>query len=102
MKSRKWDSAPAPLDLDALVREAKRLFGSEGISWHLGNHGEMTDKHIRAFNLFLRAAETGHSEAQDCLGTCYGYGHGVRKDYVEAAKWHRKAAEQGYAPAQAN
>jgi TPR repeat protein len=79
MKSPKWDSAPAPLDLDALVREAKRLFGSEGIPWHLATHGGMTDKYIRAFNLFLRAAEAGHSEAQDCVGVCYGYGHGVPK-----------------------
>jgi len=32
----------------------------------------------------------------------YYNGQGVQRDYVEAAKWVRKAAEQGYAPAQAD
>ena len=30
----------------------------------------------------------------------YFYGEGVPKDYIEAAKWYRKAAEQGLSPAQ--
>jgi TPR repeat protein len=29
-------------------------------------------------------------------------GQGVQQDYPEAAKWTRKAAEQGYTPAQAD
>ena len=86
------DSAPAPVDLDALVREAKRLYWSKG--------GGMTEENIRAFNLFLRAAETGHSEAQYYLGWCYWRGNGVPRDYVDAATWYRKAAEQGNADAQ--
>ena len=32
----------------------------------------------------------------------YYNGQGVQQDYAEAAKWTRKAAEQGYAPAQAD
>jgi TPR repeat protein len=32
----------------------------------------------------------------------YYNGQGVQQDYSEAAKWTRKAAEQGYAPAQAH
>ena len=32
----------------------------------------------------------------------YYNGQGVQRDYAEAAKWVRKAAEQGYAPAQAD
>ena len=32
----------------------------------------------------------------------YYNGQGVRQDYTEAAKWTRKAAEQGYTPAQAD
>ncbi|MCH8931814.1 MAG: sel1 repeat family protein, partial [Nitrospinae bacterium] len=31
----------------------------------------------------------------------YLYGEGVPQDYAEAAKWYRKAAEQGDAEAQA-
>ena len=34
-------------------------------------------------------------------GVCI-YGQGVQKDYKEAVKWYRKAAEQGYAKAQFN
>jgi uncharacterized protein len=80
------DSAPTPVDFDALVREAKKLYRSKG--------GGMTEENIRAFKLFLRAAEAGHSEAQIYLGYCYDKGLGVPQDYVEAVKWHRKAAEQ--------
>ena len=36
------------------------------------------------------------------LGVCYGNGQGVEKDYVEAVKWLRKAAEQNNAKAQLN
>jgi TPR repeat protein len=32
--------------------------------------------------------------------TAYWYGNGVPQNYGEAAKWYRKAAEQGYAEAQ--
>ena len=32
----------------------------------------------------------------------YYNGLGVQQDYAEAAKWTRKAAEQGYTPAQAD
>jgi TPR repeat protein len=40
-------------------------------------------------------------DAQASLGIFYSRGHGVPQDYAEAAKWHRKAAEQGDAGAQA-
>ena len=46
------DSVPAPIDLDALVREGKRLYRSMGEG--------MTEENIRAFKLFFRAAEAGH------------------------------------------
>ncbi len=36
------------------------------------------------------------------LGIMYDNGRGVPQDYVEAAKWYRKAAEQGYVDAQYN
>ena len=32
----------------------------------------------------------------------YYNGQGVQRDYAEAANWVRRAAEQGYAPAQAD
>ena len=38
--------------------------------------------------------------AQDNLGNMYLNGHGVPQGYRQAVEWYRKAAEQGYAPAQ--
>ena len=40
--------------------------------------------------------------AQLKIGYCYDQGIGVGQDYGEAAKWYRKAAEQGDAVAQYN
>ena len=48
-------------------------------------------------------AEAGDAQAQTDLGNRYYYGkEGVAKDFTEAVKWYRKAAEQGYARAQRN
>ena len=33
--------------------------------------------------------------AQYYLGSCYNEGKGVEKDYTEAVRWFRKAAEKG-------
>jgi uncharacterized protein len=40
--------------------------------------------------------------AQHSLGTMYVLGQGVARDYQEAAKWFRKAADQGSMEAQYN
>lgn len=32
----------------------------------------------------------------------YSEGYGVKRDLLSAVKWHRRSAEQGYAPAQYN
>jgi hypothetical protein len=45
-------------------------------------------------------AEKGDAEAQFYLGVMYENGNGVLKDYTEAVKWYRKAADQGAAAAQ--
>src|SRR6266481_4013983 len=47
-------------------------------------------------------AEAGDAESEVELGRRYDKGEGVAKDYAEAAKWFRKAAEQNYAEAQYN
>ena len=41
-------------------------------------------------------------EEQDDLGRAYLHGEGVEQNYEEAAKWFRKAAEQGHRAAQFN
>jgi len=49
----------------------------------------------------VKKAESGNPDDQFHLGLHYQQGqHGFPKDYSEAAKWYRKAAEQGHAGAQ--
>ena len=89
------DAAVDLVDLDALVRDGETLyFCSKGDG--------ITEVTTRAFRLFLRAAEGGHSEAQNYLGFCYRDGYGVQQNYAEAVRWWRMAAEQGNAMAQNN
>ena len=45
---------------------------------------------------WLKKAEQGDADAQFNLGYLYESGRGVSQDYNEAAKWYRKAAEQGH------
>jgi TPR repeat protein len=47
-----------------------------------------------------QAAEQGQAITQSFLADCYFYGTGIAKDEVQAVAWFRKAAEQGFAPAQ--
>ena len=47
----------------------------------------------------IKKAESGDATAQYNLAVAYEQGEVVPLDYVEAAKWYRKAAEQGHAAA---
>ena len=49
---------------------------------------------------YIRGAELGFSPSQFELAKMYENGKGVGKDYAEAVKWYRKAADQRYAQAQ--
>ena len=49
----------------------------------------------------LQDAENGDAEAQWRLGEAYREGKEVKQDFVEAVKWYRLAAEQGYDRVQA-
>ena len=50
----------------------------------------------------LARAKAGQAKAQFYLGLAYDNGQGVPQDFVQAANWYRKAAEQGGADAQNN
>lgn len=51
--------------------------------------------------LFI-GAEAGIASFQNELGNAYIVGNGVPKDYAEAVKWFRQAADQGDADGQCN
>ena len=71
----------------------------KGHEYYYGRNGVSKD-YTEAVKWYRKAAEQGHSNAQNYLGDCYFYGQGVAKDYTEAVKWYRKAAEQGHSNAQ--
>jgi len=52
--------------------------------------------------LFKKAAEQGHVDAQNNLGAMYFTGDGVTRDEKKAIEWFEKAAAQGNEDAQAN
>ncbi|MFT3741323.1 MAG: tetratricopeptide repeat protein [Gammaproteobacteria bacterium] len=52
-----------------------------------------------AFQLFHKAAEKGHAEAQYWLGVCYFQGRGTVEDKEESIRQFRLSAEQNFAPA---
>ena len=53
-----------------------------------------------ALKLLLPLAEQGNAEAQYEVGETYSASFNGQHDDIEAAKWWRKAAEQGWKPAQ--
>jgi uncharacterized protein len=52
------------------------------------------------YNFSKALAYMGSVAVQAALGDMHYKGRGIPQDYAEAAKWYRKAAEQGYADAQ--
>lgn len=76
-------------DLDALVREGKRI-----------RTGGATPGNLRAFELFRQAANGGHAEAQFLISKYYRFELGVKLERAEYLYWLRKSAESGFAPAQ--
>ena len=55
---------------------------------------------VLMFEEIRARAENGDAALQYQLGLSYFNGNNVAKDYLEAARWWRKAADQDYAPAQ--
>ena len=64
------------------------LVASENIQWIRENIQRLQEK-----------AEQGGAKEQTVLGGAYENGWGVPQDDAEAAKWFRRAAEQGHANA---
>ena len=72
------------------------------VCFERGNRYYSEQNYAEAVQWFRKAAEQGHSGAQNNLGFCYNNGQGVVQDSAEAVQWYRKAAEQGHIGAQNN
>ena len=60
------------------------------------------EDYATAYELAKPLADAGDGDAQHLVGLMYANGQGVPQNSVEAAKWYRKAAEQGVRNAQNN
>src|SRR5205823_14176289 len=58
-------------------------------------HGQQAEPERQTLARIKASADNGDAGAQLQLGTLYASGMGVSRDIAKAAKWHRKAAEQG-------
>jgi TPR repeat protein len=74
---------------------------AETIILPVKHHTKRTKKDlVDAVKQYRNDAEQENAEAQYLLACCYQFGDGVAKNKVEAAKWLRKSAKQGYPQAQ--
>lgn len=80
-------------DVEATYRLARLV--------HRGG-GKLAQSPDLAAQLYRRAAQQGHSGAQNWLGFCYQFGFGLTLDYARAVNWYRKLAEQGFPAARNN
>jgi ribosomal protein S20 len=71
------------------------------LKWVLRNTVKWALGHGKGIQGCIDDAESGDVEAQCGLGEFYERGSlGLPQDYVQAAKWYLKAAEQGHSQAQ--
>ena len=94
VEGRKWIKAAA----DQGQPDAAYLMGT---IFFFGDYGQAVD-YAAAYPYLLKAAESGHPNAQNTVGVMLENGQGVAVDAAKAEEWYRKAARQGYAKAQAN
>jgi TPR repeat protein len=89
MKSHRNPTLLVVMVLGCLVACGEMTVAQTPVGPYNGNFAELKAK-----------AEAGDAIAQGLLGRRYETGEGVAKDFVEAVKWHRKAAGQGFAVSQ--
>ncbi|MGB6300323.1 MAG: tetratricopeptide repeat protein [Rivularia sp. (in: cyanobacteria)] len=58
--------------------------------------------YVKAFELLKPLAEQGNAEAQCIIGSIYDLGLGLESNALEAVKWYKKSASQGYGVASNN
>lgn len=57
--------------------------------------GKVQPSNLKAFELYLRAANLGFAPAQTSVGLAYMLGEGVEKNELSGLEWYKKAAMQG-------
>jgi hypothetical protein len=83
---------------DLRVREEAEEWLQKGLELH---HQQQYEDAFRCFERGIQL-NPNHPELQLWLGNMFTNGEGVPQDYVQAATWWRKAAEQGLPKAQNN
>ena len=58
--------------------------------------------YLNAFRLLKPIADQGDAEAQCLIGNMYQLGLGLERNVLEAVKWYKKSANQGYSVASNN
>ena len=85
----RWQAAAGPAEFKAIARFQATL-GDDST-------GHLTP--LQTVRLIQTAAERGDAASQNTLGVMYARGVGVSVNYVRAAFWFQKAADQRYAAA---
>ena len=78
------------------------LQGDKGAQFSTAQIYRLTNQHEEAFEFYKIAAQNGHVEAMNSLGTCYLKGRGVEVDYQKALECYEEAAKWGSMYAQCN
>jgi len=63
--------------------------------YDLGRKSYESEDYNQAAKWYRKAAEQGHSGAQNNLGSLYQHGLGLTKNMQESIKWYKLSAEQG-------
>lgn len=88
----------ADANLQALKAAADQ--GNAKAQCDLGNLYETQRLKSKAVEYWRKSAEQGYAPAEAALGSAYGRGFGIGRNYAVAMAWYQKAADQGYPAAQ--
>lgn len=90
-----------PLVCISLAAEDQQMLlqadeGSASAQCDMGQVFSLQGKHEIAVHWWVQAAEQGHADAMQCLGSAHAEGRGVPKDQNVALMWIARAAAGGH------
>jgi Sel1 repeat len=92
---------PLPLDPSGNASPTESPSGSSAM-YRKAFDAAKRGNYIQAMRIWLFLAEQGDGPSQYDVGQMYHAGRGIPQNFVEAARWYRRAAEQGIPHAQLN